>query len=689
MVAASGGDRRVRAETGRMVAAGEWESARRFDEAVAVARLMLAADAGSGDDVAGGGGGDVAGGGGVGGGVAGGGGGAKALAVFEARVADGVDVGVAATTARLGLESLPAAELRTLVDRVVAVFEPGGSGPPGGFTVSEWAWLPFTMRMGYGRCRQSSGDGGSGDGIRSGVWVPDFNGGPDAATTRVAVVAEFGRTGIDGSGGAVLADQLVDLALSEPSSEDLRVHGRIADAVADPTTGLSRAFFATLGAAGTAVLPDVVAASTHRGPTEVLPADDAKLEVIGRYGSGLAAVERAGELAFTADELFARPSAHSPASYFAGDGGFRQEFVVDAATVMLADLEPNAWAIADPRTLVLTEINGHGIDGRAALLDSLEHRLGPDYLDAILWPPVAIHSPAGAGGRDRHVVGDLLGPLIAVPSARPGLAADVVDAAARHPHVPRLETADVIQHVILSDTLLIAPEHGAAFGRPVDALAPEVSARDVVDVMERVFLAGSGGGLLLYMDGVVPAVTTFAYESGGLDALTDEYLELSGELVGKIRAAFANARLTEAINTDHLIENAKLYGASVATALGGLAFMGAGAAVAVVGGAAMNVGAGHVSNLWDADNVEAVLAAIVSEEDGQSSGYRLQVADTLEDLESFPGFTPAMVAGFTGGVLVWRNGEAIGTLGTWQDRISSIESRSHDHTDRYLRRPGQ
>ncbi len=668
MVVSGRGERAVRIETGRLVATGEWEAARRFDAASAVARLLLSAGAGGGDVVT------------------------ESLAVFEARVADGVDVSIAATTARMELARLSGSELTELTDRLVAAFEPGATGraaaQPEAVTAQEWAWLPFTMRVALEQQRQRRSRAGSGDRIQSSAWVPDFTGGPDQATTRVAVVAELGRAGIDTGEGATLADQLVDLALAGtgPGAEDLRVQARIADALADPTTGLGRPFFAALGSAGTATLPGVVAATTQHGTRRVLPPDEAKLDVIGRYGTALAAVDRAGALTFTVEDLFTRPAAHSPASYFAGTGSFRQDFVIGAATAVLADLDTNPWELADPRTLVLAEINGHGGAGRIALLDALERHLGPDYLDSLLWPPVAF--PAAVAD-DRHVLDELFAPLLIQADRRPGLATEIVEAATRHDEVPALATADVIQHAILSDTLLIAPEHGAAFGRPAGMLSVDRSPQLIVDVMERVFLAGSGGGLLLYMDGVVPAVTEMAYVAGGLEVITDEYLELGGELVGTIRAAFTNARLTDAVDADRLIENAKFYGTSVATALGGLVLLEAGAVLSVGGGFAMNVIAGHAADFLHADNVERVLATVVVEEDGQSSRNRLQVADTLVEVGGLSEVTRAMQNGFTDTVIVRINGRDAGTVGAWQDRITSIEARSHDYTRRYVRMPAE
>ncbi len=646
-LAASGGDGAVHAATEQLLTAGQWNRADRFDTAAAVAQLILA---------------DIEG---------------DQLDQFEARAAAGLDVGVAATTTRLGLGPLSAADLLGLADRTTAAFEPGTRGW-GGLTAEDLAWLPLPMRAAL---EQRRDDQRGGNRIRSSVWIPAFRGGADRATTQVEVLAEFGRAGVDEiTGGKMFAEQLIDLALGDRTSADLRVHSRIAAAVADPDTGLSLPFYATLTATGTAALPDLVMSSTYPSSRVAASTDQAKLDTVGQYGRGLAAAERSSMLGFDADDLFAHAGAHSPAYYFAGDAHFDQDFVIDAATAVLSELSPDMNGLADPRALLLDEVNGHGLDARLELLDSLEHKLGDDYLANVLWPPVRIEP---LSTERRHPVGELIAPIINTADARPDLAAAIIETAAAHTDVPYLETANVVQHAIMSDVLLIAPEHGPVFGRPVDIMGHCVSEQDIVDVMERVFLAGSGGDLLLYMGSAVPMVTTAAYESGGLHAITDEFLELQGELVGKMRAAFANARLTIAIDADFLIDNVKLYGSSVATAFAGVWMSGA--AVSLVAGTAFNIGIGHLANILDANNVENMLNIIRLEEDGQSSEYRSQVVHTLDDLETLPAVTGAMLDGFTSNVRVMIDGKDAGSLSEWQDSIASIESRSFDHTSRFVR----
>ena len=595
----------------------------------------------------------------------------RRLATFEARVEHGVDVTVAANTVRLGIAIPTATELESLVDSLTNWFadhrwQQMGLAPP---SAALLAWLPFGLRAGLSRPSKMSKSAAGAPRHRDPYGFA-FSGGPDNDTTRARIVGELGRAGLDPTGGRLLGQELVELATVGGPSLDLRVQQQVADVVADESTGLSGFFFATLGATGAADLTGTAMTAFHPSTDPDRSGTAARMAVVATYGDGLADLDRRGGLSFSAEELFAETGLHSPAYLMSGQHPFSRDFVLSAASAVLTEQAPGISGGSDPRAIVISEVSKFGPAAGLELFD----RLGDGFLDRLLWIDSPIRSTGAMGP---HPVYDLFAPILDDPELRPVLSKEIVEnAILDHDGIPPAATAEVIEHALLTDLALLAPTDSSRLPQlrrgPVDPIGPP----ELAGLVERVFHGGSGDGLRLYVDTVVPMMVTTAYNGGHLSAVPRRALRDNGEIVGIVAAAEANTRFTGARAADARAEVVKRYGSSVVTAFAGLA-LPATPAAAVGAGAITSAGTAHLFDALATDRWESELISEIHHQNAESSVIRRQVATTLRRLEAIEPLptkispldqseTPVRVA----------DGGFVNDLGAWQDYFGSLEAEA-------------
>ena len=261
------------------------------------------------------------------------------------------------------------------------------------------------------------------------------------------------------------------------------------------------------------------------------------------------------------------------------EAGRFDEFVgVDERGVVV---DPLARRASDPRAMALEHVAANGVDASVALFGAL----GDDFRDDLLWSRHPIESAA-----EVHPVFAVMQPALANPHLWPGLAEDlVVDAGSVHAGEADHYTGRVIEYALLTDIELLAPENN---GRRTEE-GPMARAEIVVAATESVFRTGGGDGLIAYANGVTPVMIDMVRTSGSLDAVSDHYTDLNGEIIGKTLAARTRVAVDDALAQDRRNGYQKFYGAAVATALIGTAPMSAPVALGV--GLTANVGVGHLA----------------------------------------------------------------------------------------------
>ena len=575
-----------------LAAEGLVAEARQLDQVLAVTRLLLADASGE-------------------------------LGSFDELTEGGVDVAVAANVSRIG--GMPSGgELEDLVDRLAAVF-----GREGGRIVlsdHDWARLPLSMRLELvdGVVAPTGGDSAM---IQSQVYDGRFSAGGDHVDAQLRVIGELGRAGLDlPQSGETLAGMVAEMVMPTPGGglAELSTHQAAAAVVGDPTTEIDAAFFRLLGVDGARALAESVGATAPFAVSDRRSSGTAQ-SVLARYGDGMAAADRRGQLGFGAAELFGDDPAvaWSSGGYLGASTGFSRQFALDAAAAMIdVGRAPGSYGVADPRGMAIEQVARHG--GAAAV--ELFDLLGDDFLDELLWNPEPIESAEAV-----HPVYQLMGPVLDDPRLRPGLAAEIVVAAGeRHADGPApLHTGDVVQHAFLSDKFLLAPVHAYRLGgaQSTGYMDRFPNEEDVVNAIEVVYASGSGDGLIAFRDGIVPHIFTEAVNVEGAAWISPDTDAVYTEIIGKLNAGEFNVALHQAMGADARIGRAKFVGSAVATALpGALPMKGA---VSVGTGLAVNLGSGPAFDLMAADNTLGVYEDDWVEVREIGADYRAQAAYAL------------------------------------------------------------
>ncbi len=576
--AATAGPGAMPVEVRRLADDGRWEEARELDATLAVARLLVSSP------------------------------GSSPIALFDDYVGNGTAVDVAANTILAGRDLPTPQELRALLDDLTIGLGPDraasrgavrGSERLGGVTAGQWVWLPFEVRMA--------------------LLAPPATATEGEAATRIRLLGSLGRAGLDHQrGDRILASELTDLAFDWRTGSDPEVHGRIADVVADRSSNLDQAYFNLLGVDGVVRLTNTVA-TIEAGAEE-------RVEVLGRYGAAMAAVEQRDQLGFTATELFTQAQAarHSPALLLAGTTAFSDEFALASALAVLRDSVPLAGfagTIADPRALVLHQVNLNGAATSARLVAAL----GDDSLDLLLWSDQPIDA---APGQSRHPVNDMFDGLLA--SGRlPGLAAEIVATAgtARRGRVAEY-AGQVVEAAMMSDITLLAPvSTGSVSGS--SPTSSDEQLLSVINAIETVFLSGAGGGLIEYSETVTELLAVTG-RIGGYEAISDDLLEANGEILAVVKLVLEEVQLSEAARQDLINGRIAFWGSAAVSAYSG-GFIKGDQAFVFLANVANNALVGEGANrILATDNQQRRLNNIRLHQDdwGAAQGQRIFVAMT-------------------------------------------------------------
>ena len=596
---------------------------------------------------------------------------------------NGVDVAVAANSLRTG--GLPeSGEVQVLVDQLSTVF--GADGGWVRLSDRQESWLPLSMRL-------ALGDGGWVDAravvapghLRSAPDDGRFRAYGDAVETRVDVIAELGRAGVDApKGGATLAALLGDMVLPSGRGDvATSTHRIVADAVADPSVGVGAAFFARLDADQVRIFAESVWAEAPFSVSDGQPIDTADA-VLARYGDGLAAADQQGLLTFSAADLFGDEiGAWFAGPMMAASATYTEAFAVEAAEALLAaGRAPGSYGVNDPRGMALDQVSRHGADGSVALFD----RLGTDYLETLLWNPEPIEFGGSAGSAASvgaahplyKVFANALDGVAAgdIGSGRyPGLAADVVIHAGREHggEAAPLATGDVIQHAFLSDKLLLAPEFAYLAGgaRSTGYSDRFPSDGDVAHAVETVFASGSGDGLTAMANLIMGEVTFASWNVEGAAGISHESVAVSSEMLASVSIGEFNADLHAARVADATVERNKYIGSALVTALPGALPLKAAASVGT--GALVNLGSGPAFDLFEADSEMGVMREDWFAIRLRGEDLQRQMIATLVELGAVD-VDPATYDPLSHGeVTVYSaDGTPSGTLSQWTDRVAEI-----------------
>jgi hypothetical protein len=319
--------------------------------------------------------------------------------------------------------------------------------------------------------------------------------------------------------------------------------------------------------------------------------------------------------------------------------------------------------------MAIDQVARHGAPASSALFDLL----GDGFLDDLLWNPESIESADGV-----HPIVRLFAPVLDDPALRPGLAADVIIAAGRNhaDHRAPRATGDVIQHAFLSDKYLLAPKEayrlGGARSTGHSDLFP--GDQDVINAVEVVYASGSGDGMVLLADTVVPQIVFEAWNVKGKAEISEDTIAVYSDIVGAVGVGRFNVELHEAMAADARIDRAKFVAAAVVTALPGALPL---APVASVGtGVAANLSSGPLADLIDADNVEDVWQDDWVNSRLLGAKFRDQTAWTLLQLGAvdLPRFPPHNYYDVGHVTVFSADGSPSGNLGDWLAEASRIHS---------------
>jgi hypothetical protein len=284
----------------------------------------------------------------------------------------------------------------------------------------------------------------------------------------------------------------------------------------------------------------------------------------------------------------------------------------------------------------------------------------------------------------------LLAPVLDNPSHRPPLSAEIVNSAVRR-GTSKLEfdTAEIIQHAMLADPMLLAPTEGHRLGGARVELNESVSPVDVVSLIEQIMGADSGGGLIAYSNTVITAATLAAASSPlGYGHLSEDQQVVTSEILGGISAASIKARSTAAHDVDYRNANIKLWGPAVFTGLGGALVPAGPLAAGAIGvtGAVMT-GAG-TDVVLPTDHFER-LGWIVANEQGATSTniVELMARALVEGGSISQSDLDAANAGainFEDITIVLSNGSEDRDLREWRERFGAYEQRMSRYEEAYL-----